>query len=215
MRKQYNILTVLVVLTIFPILSITCNYQAPSNNELEDLKNNLFNKSNDISQHPIYADPPTADYEDFKKGIFRVQADSITISKIKKYKDELEPLILERIDSGYSWVYLAAFLKYESAVPEIKRSLLKCDSFYMWEGGWNYSEIDAYLSEMQYPFQMAYISAIEYITSNTIEQSITLTQKEHIDLKSKAASCTTANIDSLDFHAYCSARWLLRKLKRE
>lgn len=197
------------------LLIVCCARQATTNQELEDLKNNLFNKTNaDAQLVPIYADPPTEDYKDVRKGIFRFQADSVTIDKIEKYRNELEPLILERIDSGYSWVYLATYLRYDSAVPAIKKSLLKCDSFYMWEGGYDYSGIDTYLSEMQYPLQMAYISAIEYITSQSIENAVSLTLQEYHALKIRADKCNSANIDSVDFGHYCSARWLLEKLKR-
>ncbi|OFX32611.1 MAG: hypothetical protein A2X08_08730 [Bacteroidetes bacterium GWA2_32_17] len=197
--------------TIFSILLAACNYQATTENELENLKNNLFKKTTDISELPIYADPPSLDYEDVKKGIFLFQIDSIEREKIKKYRNELEPFIIQRIDSGYSWVYLAAYLHYESAVPKIKDRLLKCDKFYGWEGG-DYQKIERYLDDEQYCYQMAYISAIEYITGKPILKAITLTDHENSYLKNKADKCIECDEDAL---AFCWARWLLEKLTKK
>ena len=192
------------------IFSASCFCQVSDKNEFENLKNILFGNSSDISELPIYADPPTMDFNDFKKDRFIFQIDSIEIEKIKKYRNELEPFIVQRIDSGYSWVYLAAFLYYESAVPKIKDMLLNCDKFYGWEGG-DYQKIERYLDDEQYCYQMAYIAAIEHITGKSISESIKLTDQENTYLKNKANKCVECNKDAL---AFCWARWLLDKLTK-
>ncbi len=211
MKRQSIISRFLFFGTVFSILFVNCNYQATTEKELENLKNNLFKKTTDISELPIYADPSTSDYEDVKKGIFLFQIDSFEIEKIKKYKSELEPFIIQRIDSGYSWIYLASYLHYESAVPKIKDRLLKCDKFYGWEGG-DYQKIERYLDDEQYCYQMAYITAIEYITGKPISKAITLTDKENAYLKNKADKCIECNKDA---QAFCWARWLLDKLTKK
>lgn len=181
--------------------------------EFKELKSKLFDKTSKNYETPIYADPPTADYEDVKRGIFLFQMDSIEIEKIKKYRSELEPYIVQHIDSGYTWVYLAAFLKYESAIPKIKSRLLVCHEFYGWEGP-DYSKIESYLNDdYQYCYQMAYISAIEYISSKPISEAIILSNQEYNALKGKASKCVDVNAD--EFMTHCSARWLLKKWNPE
>lgn len=192
------------ILFLFFIYSCSSNQEA----ELENLKAELFKPVKDASELPIYADPPTSDYEDVKLGKFSFNLDTGTISLVKKYCKELEPLILQRIDSGYAWVYLSAYLKYDSAVPKIKQALLLCDKFYGWEGG-NYSTIDRYLDDEQYCYQMAYISAIEFITQKPINQCIILTEKERRQLTERAKQCMLS--DTMDEKS-CSAQWLLNKL---
>jgi hypothetical protein len=192
------------------ILFPSCHNPATNEKELEDLKNGLFRRATDVSELPIYADPPTADYEDVRKGIFAFQIDSAKREMIKKYRDELEPLIVQRIDSGYAWVYLAAYLRYQSAIPKLKNELLKCNHFYGWEGG-DYQKIERYLDDEQYCYQMAYISAIEYISGKPVSKAITLTYEENAALKTKADKCFECNKDAL---AFCYARWLLNKLNR-
>ncbi|NTW51639.1 MAG: hypothetical protein HGB22_03525 [Chlorobiaceae bacterium] len=119
---------------------------------------------------------------------------------------------MERIGSDYCWMYLSAFLRYESAVPIIKKKLIGCESIYGWEGP-DYSKIETWLVDAQYPYQMACINAIEYITHKPVGQSISLTKKERSDLIARAKKCRTKNIDKADFMRYCSAYWLLGKLK--
>ncbi len=197
---------------VFPVFFASCNFQSTTNQELESLKNDLFKNTTEISELPIYADPPTSDYNDVKKGVFHFQIDSIEIEKIRKYRKELEPLILEQIRSGYSWVYLAAYLHYENAVPKIKDELLKCDKFYGWEGG-DYSGINRYLNDEQYCYQLAYISAIEYITGKPISKAITLTNQEISYLKGKAEKCNESNKQNLA--EVCYGKWLLEKLNKK
>lgn len=181
--------------------------------EFNELKSKLFDKTSTDYETPIYADPPTADYEDVKKGIFLFQMDSIEIEKIKKYRNELEPYIVQHIDSGYTWVYLAAFLKYESAIPKITSRLLACHEFYGWEGP-DYSKIESYLNDdYQYCYQMAYISAIEYIRSKPIREAIILSNQEYDALKENASKCVEVIAD--EFMTYCAARWLLKKMDLE
>ncbi len=198
-------------LLLFSIFSAGCK-NTVIDNDFEILKSNLFKKAADASELPIYADPPTSDYEDFKKGKFQFQIDSIEIRKINKYRKELESSIIQRIDSGYAWVYLAAYLRYESAIPKIKELLLKCDKFYGWEGP-DYSKTDSYLEDGQYCDQMAYITAIEYISKKNISKAVKLTTAEYNYLKSRADKCSENNKDSLNI--FCPQRWLLGKLGKK
>jgi hypothetical protein len=179
-------------------------------NELEVLKKRLFTRKADISLFPVYADPPTGDYSDLKKGIVHFQIDSSEIVKVNLYKDELEPLIIQRLDSSLSWVYLAAYLKYNSALPAIKDQLIHCEKFYGWEGG-DYSQLQTHLKDEQYCYQMAYIAAIEYISQKPLSEAITLSDSEYSALKLIADQCNMNIKENLD--KVCYAKWLLQKIK--
>ncbi|HWR01657.1 MAG TPA: hypothetical protein VN371_07300 [Chlorobaculum sp.] len=181
-------------------------------NELQALKTTLFGSIAAPAELPVLADPPTGDYNDLAKGNFAFRIDQERLRLIARYGKELEPLIVARIEEDYGWLYLSAFLRYESAVPIIKKKLLENQSIYGWEGP-DYSKMYTYLTDAQYPYQMACINAIEYITGKPVSQSIRLTNKERHDLNARAKKCTSTNIDTADFARYCSARWLLGKLK--
>lgn len=196
---------------VLGLLFSSCNHKPNTNKELEALKVKLFCNTGDLSDFPIYADPPTADYEDMKKGIFLIEADSTEIETIRKYRSEIELIVIQYIDSGFSWVYLAAFLKYKHAVPKLKDKLLHCDRFYGWEGP-DYSKIESYLiDDIQYCYQMAYIAAIEYISSKPLAEAVTLTDAELQELSRKANHCSTTEADSIE--TYCAARWLMGKVR--
>ncbi len=190
---------------LFVVFLLSCGQN--SNQEFEKLKADLFKPTKDVSELPIYADPATGDYDSVKQGKFLFQIDSGKIFLIKKYRTELEPFVLQYLDSGDCWVYLAAFLKYESALPKLKQLLLNCDNFYGWEGG-DYSTIDRYLDDEQYCYQMAYVSSIEYISGKSLYKAITLTDAERKKLSGKAKACVLS--DTLDGKV-CAARWLLTK----
>ncbi|NTU58659.1 MAG: hypothetical protein HGB00_07040 [Chlorobiaceae bacterium] len=196
------------------ILMMYGNRGISAETELNRLKTVLFSTSEESPSLPVSADPPTGDYNDLSNGRFSFLIDDDQIHQIVRYKNELEPMILERIDSDYSWMYLSAFLGYESAVPAIKKKLLDCKSLYGWEGP-DYSQLETYLVDAQYPYQMACINAIEYITKKPLGLAITLTCEELDDLEGRAKKCTEENIDRADFADYCSAYWLLGKLKTE
>lgn len=212
MKRSIKLLQLFFIGAIISILFAACKNQVTSDKDLENLKKELFKKTSDISELPIYADPSTMDYEDFKQDKFAFQVDSFEIQKIKKYKNELEPLIIQRIDSGYCWVYLAAYLHYESAIPKIKDKLLKCDKFYGWEGP-DYQKIESYFVDGQYCYQMAYIAAIEHISRKPLSSSIELTNQEYENLKKIADHCNENNIDNLS--DVCYARWLLDKFNKK
>lgn len=196
----------------FCLFVFSCTGEKSSNKELSEVKSWLFAKTADFSQQPICADPPTGDYSDILKGTFLFQIDSSKIKQIVKFKKELEPDIISRIDSAYSWVYLAAFLRYNAAVPKLKEKLLQCDKFYGWEGP-DYSKLDEYMYDGQYCYQMAYINAIEYITQKSIKQAIILSKEELMALQNRAKFCTEANIGNDSFTGCCAAFWLLKKLE--
>jgi hypothetical protein len=190
------------------ILVAACGNQA-DHKELDELKHSLFKKG-DVSALPIYADPPTGDYEDMSKGKFLLQVDSTRLHLIVKYKMELEPMIIERLDSSYSWVYLAAYLRLPSAVPVLKQHLIYNEAFYGWEGG-DYTQIERYLEDPQYPYQMADLRAIELITGKPVHEAIDLSEKEHDYLKALSDKCRAENTEELT--KYCRGRWLLAKLR--
>ena len=207
-QRAMQVLIVAFVLS-FTISSFQCNQNLKSKAELDALKSELFCDANDVSKWPIYADPPDGDYEDAGNGIFRFQIDTMQIAKIIKYREELEPQILQYIDSAYCWVYLAAYLKYESAIPPIKDKLLHSDRIYGWEGP-DYEKVESYLYDEQYCYQLAYIACIEYISGKPLNKAITLNDDEVLHLKSKADKCNEMHMDSLDI--YCPGRWLMERL---
>lgn len=103
MKRQSTLLRLLFCGIIFSILLATGNYQVTTQTEL---KNNLFKKTTDISGLSIYAGPPTMYFEDFKNDKFSLQIDSIEIEKNKKWRNELEPIIIQHIDNGMNLLFL-------------------------------------------------------------------------------------------------------------
>lgn len=192
----------------FFFLTLLCACGPGTDTEFQNLKAELFRPVEDMSELPIYADPPTGDWEDVREGVFNFQLDSTELTLLNKYRKELEPLVLQYLDSATAWVYLAAYLRYESAVPALKQALLECDDFYGWEGG-DYTSLDRYLDDEQYCYQMAYIAAIEYITQKPISSAISLSKEESDQLSALAAQCQVS--DTLD-ESTCAALWLLEKI---
>jgi len=207
--KYMNVLTKLLIVSILILLG-TCSKNKNTDKSLEELK--LFLSENQ-SEYIINAQPPTGDYEEFSTGKFSFNIDTIKINQILKYKTELEPMILEKIDDSDSWLYLATFLKYSSAVAIIKNKLLNCDKFYGWEGP-DYTKKESYMEDAQYCYQLAYIAAIEYITKKPIKQAIALTNQELNTLIEKSKKCKQENIDNEKFIEWCAAYWLLEKLRK-
>lgn len=198
------------------LFSCTEKNVAP-NAELEQLKTQLFRPATDISMLPIYADPPTGDYEDMMQGKFMFQLDSSQLTLVQKHKKELEPMILQRIDSGYAWVYLAAYLEYEAAIPLLRKKLMTTHSFYGWEQGTGEPDAEEttrqHLEDQNYCYQLAYIRAIEYISKKPIDKAIELTATEKDSLLALSAGCVPDSAAVDGFTGYCGARWLLEKLK--
>lgn len=208
------------VLLLFVFLFFACS-SAEENKEQESLRTFLISHTNDITALPVYADPPTGDYDDLRKGKVSVQ-DSVKLAQISQYKTGLEPVILERIDSGYTFVYLAAYLKYESAIPLLKKKLLQEDGFhfYGWEGGLTKGEsnemyVNERMKDHQYPEAMAYLAAIECISGKPISQSGIFSKDDQKILEKRAQDCLPDSVDTDRFTSNCSAKWLLYKLKGE
>jgi hypothetical protein len=211
----------LCIIFSFSILFFSCDKNPKDERELAALKTSLFKNSNDATSWPIYADPPTGDYEEFAKGKFMFQIDTAEILLIKKYRDELEPMIEARFDSSYTWIYLATYLKYKNAIPILKNKLLHMNNFYGWEEGdpmEYHTNNDLYrrqLEDHDYCAQLTCISAIEYISGQSIERSISLTKNEKDSLEFAAKKCLPDSACSNDFTNSCGAYWLLCKLTGE
>lgn len=211
MRKLFFLL----LLSLF-----SCRNSSSQDNELSQLKKQLSDARADISRMPIYADPATGDYEDLKNGVFSVQ-DSAQLALISGYKNELESFIVQQIDSAPSFMYLAAYLKYSSAVPVLKHTLLRKDyfGFYGWEKGTpgeKQTAADRYNEQLQdheYPYQMAAIAAIEYISGKSLAQAAPLTNEEDAALSVEAKQCTPENMEETDYNPSCLSCWLLYKFK--
>ncbi len=207
----------ILIISLFSAL-ISCNENSKNQRELDALEKLLFGNSKDVSLLPVYADPATGDYEDFAKGKFVFQIDTGKIALIKKYRDELEPMIEARFDSSYSWIYLAAFLRDENAIPLLKKKLLHDHFFYGWEEGdpdkyhTDADEYDLQLEDHNYCFQLMCISAIEYISGKPIEREIALTDSERDSLTAAAKKCFPDSCASLEFTNACESYWLLCKL---
>jgi hypothetical protein len=205
------------VLLSFLLLLFSCaEEKVVPDAELEQLKTVLFKPATDISSLPIYADPPTGDYEEMAQGKFMFQLDSSRVTLIRKYKKELEPMILQRIDSGYAWVYLAAYLEYQAAIPLLREKLLRTHSFYGWEQGTGEPDAEEttrrHLEDQNYCYQLAYIRAIEYISKKPVNEAVRLTASEKDSLAMQSAGCVPDSVNAEKFTGSCQARWLLGKL---
>jgi hypothetical protein len=211
----------LVIVASLAIPFLACNPTPAEHNtaELDQLRSFLLSQQASDS-FPIYADPPSGDYEELRKGEFLIQ-DSAKLELIKKYRTQLEPLIIAHVDTATRFVYLAAYLQYQSAVPVLKKQLLNTSSFdfYGWEGGDPTADKTAesayrgMLDDHQYPYAMARIAAIEYISGKPLPEAAPLTMEEEITLTAKSASCIPDSSNSKQFEESCKAYWLLSKLK--
>lgn len=182
----------------------------------------LKEAQHDFAKMPIYADPATGDYEDLAKGKFLVQ-DSALLEDIVAQKTALEPFIVQHIDSSHSFIYLAAYLKYPAAVPVIKNALLREDYFAYY--GWEYGDpgvkpsaaevCNRNLDDHEYPYQLAAINAIEYISGKALKDAAALTAAEEKKLSEAAAHCSPEEVDENGYVPDCQSRWLLAKFKGE
>ena len=211
-KQEMLLMGVIRQIMLSALILLYSNLSFGADIEFEALKTTLFGSKSNSSELPVSADPPTGDYNDLANGKLSFRIDEAQIRLIVRHKNKLEPLIVAQIENDYCWLYLSAFLRYEAAVPIIKKKLLETQSIYGWEGP-DYSKVETYLTDAQYPYQMACINAIEYITGKPVSKSIRLTNKEQHDLNARARKCTATNIDKADFTRYCSALWLLGKLK--
>jgi hypothetical protein len=160
---------------------------------------------------PILADPPTEDYESFEKDVFVFQVDSCKVLSLKRFSKEFEPYIVQRIDSGYSgitWAYLAASLKYQSAIVPMKSLLLRTYHLYRWEG-YDYSDIGSYYAGGQFPYQQAIIAALEHISGKPLMQSVQFTKDEVLVLKQNATFCKLKFKEDPRFDKGCFSKWIL------
>jgi hypothetical protein len=99
---------------------------------------------------------------------------------------------------------LAGHFGLASALPLLRAHLLTPRRFYGWEGP-DYSTLEAYLEDNQFPYGMAYLEAVEALTGKPLDLAVRLTQAELDQLESLAK-----NRDS----EFCYwALWMQRKLK--
>ena len=185
---------------------------------LEEVKQQLFKPIKNIDDLPVYVDPPTDDYKDFATEGFSFQVSDTLLGSVRNYRKELEPLIVARIEPGYhglSWAYLAAYLKYESAIPSLKEWFLNETHFYGWEG-YDYDDPESYFVDNQYPRQMALIAVMEYIAGKPLPAIIVLTGAEMKSLELQASGLdrfAMSEFDREEFREACAACWKLEKLK--
>lgn len=202
------------------LLLIGC-HSSPREKEITDLHHHLSEAQHDIAKMPIYADPATGDYEDLRHGKFLLQ-DSVFLRGIVNHKDSLEPFIVQHIDSAPSFMYLAAYLKYQSAVPLIKHALLRGDYFqyYGWEEDPQEYRTTAMicndqLRDHEYPYQMAAIAAIEYISGKPFAQAVSLSKEEEQKLAEESRTCRPDSMEENErgYQQSCLSLWLLSKFK--
>ena len=172
----------------------------------------------------ILANPQEKDYESIKEGRFVFQVHDTITKSLLKHKDSLETFIVNQIGDcddfrTLSWIYLSAYLKYESAIPVIKNRLVTCDLLTGLDS--DYGNIDAYFADIQYPFHMAMIRSIERISGKSIHETLALSTEEK-----EVFATNASNLDSLfgnnesigisdDLLYGCASCWLLNKIEPE
>lgn len=203
---------------IFLLLGLVSCRSSSRKDEVESMLARLSEAQHDITRMPVYADPASGDYDELRAGKFTVQ-DSTFLRLITENKTALEPFIVQHIDSAPSFIYLAAYLKYSSAVQAIKHALLRDDYFqyYGWEKGIPGKASDPaemcneQLQDHEYPYQMAAIAAIEYISGKPLPQAVPLTAGEEAALTAGARQCVPEQMEGTDYNPSCLSCWLLHK----
>jgi len=214
MKNKYQLLQFITFTLAIAVLFNSCASQkdvVKVDKGFEKMKAELFQKKDFGYIIPIYADPPTNDYEEFKNNIFPFQINKDKIKLLDKYRKQLKPFIMKNIDESDSWVYLATYFQYKELVPVLKKKIVKCDKFYGWEGP-DYSKVETFLNEAMYPHQNAYIEAIKYITQKTVKEALNLNEKELNIIKKKAELCVATNKDTMEVSC-CNKRLIETVLK--
>ena len=112
---------------------------------------------------------------------------------------------------------LAGYLRLDSAIEGLRFKLLTLRRPYEMEG-FDYTTEDAWLDDIQYPYHVFYIEAIEHITGKPIHESIKLTPSEYDMLQQYAKRAFVMDKDGnipykeIDQKAWC-AKWLILQLK--
>ncbi len=110
---------------------------------------------------------------------------------------------LRRQDSVWG-AKLAGELKMTELLPLLRERFFMPRRCYGWEGP-DYSNPESYLLDCQYPYSMAYLTAIENVTARSISQAVIPTPEERALLAGHAA-----NPESEFYHW---ALWMQRKLQ--
>jgi len=130
------------------------------------------------------------------------------LRQLRENRRQVEPVLLERLRQGeHSAAYVLAYLGTTEALPILRKALLKERDFYGWEGP-DYSKEQTYLADIQYPKQMAYITAIEVISRKPIWAAVKLTAAERQALENEARLAKPAPAYRKNY----AAKWLLNKL---
>jgi hypothetical protein len=131
------------------------------------------------------------------------------LKQVRKYTRQMEPILLEKLRKGHHGAaYVLAYLRTNEALPILRERLLQERYFYGYEG-WDYSKEESYLSDVQYPRHIAYITAIERISSRTIWEAVKLSDAERTLLQDEAQK---AKPHQPGCERYFAAKWLLIKL---
>ena len=101
----------------------------------------------------------------------------------------------------------AGYLRYQSALPILRKNLLKLREPYYWEGP-DYRHEDSYIFDRQYPYHLTYIEAIKAISRMPLRKVIHLSAEERLMLRKRAKK---AKPHAADLKSHC-AKWLLAKL---
>jgi len=129
------------------------------------------------------------------------------LQKLARFSGEIEPLVLASLREGsIKATLVAAYLRYRSALPILRKNLLKLREPYSWEGP-DYRLEEDYISDDQYPYNSTYIEAIEAISGMPLRKVVHLTPGERLMLKKRAKR---AKPNSADQKSHC-AKWLLAK----
>lgn len=133
------------------------------------------------------------------------------LKQVRKYTRQVEPILLEKLRKGHHGAaYVLAYLGTTEALPILRERLLQERYFYGWDG-WDYSKEESYLSDVQYPRHIAYITAIERISGRPIWEAVKLSDAERTLLQDEAQK---AKLRQPGCGRYFAAKWLLIKLTR-
>ena len=127
------------------------------------------------------------------------------LTMLREQLQYLVPMIDQGLDcSGNVWAAkLAGHFKMQNTLPALRAQLLEPRACYGWEGP-DYSVPESYLADMQYPYSIEYLRAIEQITGKPVGKTVILSTEER-----KTIDQLTENPDS-EYHHW--AIWLQRKL---
>jgi hypothetical protein len=131
---------------------------------------------------------------------------------LANHRSQLEARWLRSLAAGDpAAAYGLAWLGSARAVPELRRQLLG-DRAVDPEASWTPWGADAHVGDYRFPHQVAYVLAIEHLTSRPVARAVALSPRERRALRREA---TPARLDDPRVPPAAQrarARWLLQKL---